>query len=305
MPLSKVIRHIDTSTMDIRPFALAEEHPHVSSQSDREGAVAKIIRAAETAGLRIVTFLSSGSAPTAEQNAVTTLAVVSHQAASVPPAVSGEHHATQEAQEMLPATPPAHAVLLQQAQAEAERCLAEARERAAATEAAGYSAGHQQGEAAARTDMQAQFASVFASLQKATQECASLRQDVLHQAEDDIVTLVFHLARKVIQHEALCDRDIVATSLRRALACVMEREQVTVRVNPLDLERALQLKEDLLHTVQGLRHLSIEGDAMVGPGGCLVESTFGEIDARLEAQIEELEQRFREHNSLRSEASVS
>jgi flagellar assembly protein FliH len=57
--------------------------------------------------------------------------------------------------------------------------------------------------------------------------------------------------------------------------------------------------------VQGLRHLSIEGDALVGPGGCLVESTFGEIDARLEAQLEELEQRFREHYSLRSEASVS
>jgi flagellar biosynthesis/type III secretory pathway protein FliH len=44
---------------------------------------------------------------------------------------------------------------------------------------------------------------------------------------------------------------------------------------------------------------------MVGPGGCLVESTFGEIDARLEAQLEELEQRFREHYSLMLEANVS
>jgi flagellar assembly protein FliH len=305
MPLSKVIRHLDTSTMDVRPFALAEENPHALSQSDRQGAAAKIIHAAEAAGLRVVTFLNLGSVAATEQNAVTTLAVVSHQAASVPPALSEEPHDTLEAQETLPATPPAHAVLLQQAQAEAERCLAEARERAVAAEAAGYSAGQQQGEAVARTAMQAQFASVFASLQKATEECVSLRQDVLQQAEDDIVTLVFHLARKVIQHEALCSRDIVATSLRRALACVMEREHVTVRVNPLDLERALQLKEDLLHTVQGLRHLSIEGDALVGPGGCLVESTFGEIDARLETQLEELEQRFREHYSLRSEASVS
>jgi flagellar biosynthesis/type III secretory pathway protein FliH len=305
MPLSKVIRHSDTSTMDIRPFALAEEHPHALSQSDRQGAAAKIIRATEAAGLHVVTFLNSGSAAPAEHHAITTLAVVSHQESSAPAAARGELHDTTEAQEMLLATPPAHAVLLQQAQVEAERCLAEARERATAVEAAGYSAGQKQGEAAARTDMQAQFASVFAGLQKATEECASLRQDVLQQAEDDIVTLVFHLARKVIQHEALCSREIVATSLRRALACVMEREHVVVRVNPLDLERALQLKEDLLHTVQGLRHLSIEGDALVGPGGCLVESTFGEIDARLEAQLEELEQRFREHYSLRSETSVS
>ncbi len=305
MPLSKVIRHIDTSTMDIRPFALAEVRPHALSRSEWEGTAAKIIRATETAGLHGCTFLDSGSPATAEQNAVTTPAVVSDTAASVPPAASAASHDTPEAHEMLAATPPAHAVLLQQAQEQAERCLAEVRERAVAAEASGYSAGHKQGEAAARTDIQAQFASVFASLQKATEACASLRQDVLQQAEDDIVTLVFHLARKVIQHEARCSREIVAASLRRALACVMEREHVMVRVKPTDLERALQLKEDLIHTVQGLRHLSIAGDEMVGPGGCLVDTTFGEIDARLEAQLEELEQRFREHYSLMSEASVS
>jgi flagellar biosynthesis/type III secretory pathway protein FliH len=305
MPLSKVIRHIDPSTMDVRPFALAEENAQTLSKSEWEGATAKIIRAQEMAGLRGYTFLEAGRATTAEHNAVTAPAVVPDTAASVPPAASAGHHATTEAPEMLPAAPLAHAVLLQQAQEEAERCLAEARERAAAAEAAGYDAGHKQGEAAARTDMQAQFASVFASLQKATAACASLRQGVLQQAEDDIVTLVFHLARKVIQHEALCNREIVATSLRRALAYVMEREHVSVRVNPMDLERALELKEDFIHTVQGLRHLSIVGDETVGPGGCLVETTFGEIDARLEAQLEELEQRFREHYSLMSEASVS
>jgi flagellar biosynthesis/type III secretory pathway protein FliH len=305
MLLSKVIRQSDTSTMDIRPFALTEEHPHALSSSDWEGAAAKIIRATETAGLRVYTFLEAGSAATAAQNAVTALTMASHQAASVPQAASGEPRDTTAVREMPPATLPAYTVLLQQAQEEAERCLAEARERAVAVEAAGYSVGHKQGEVAARTDMQAQFASVFASLQKATEECASLRQSVLQQAEDDIVTLVFHLARKVIQHEALGSREIVATSLRRALACVIEREHVTVRVNPMDLERALELKEDLIHTIQGLRHLSIEGDEMVGPGGCLVESTFGEIDARLEAQLEELEQRFREHYSLMLEANVS
>ena len=305
MPLSKVIRHIDPSTMDIRPFALAEENAQTLSKREWEGTAAKIIRAQETAGLREYTFLEAGRAATAEHNAVTAPAVVPDPAASVPPAASAGRHATTEASEMLPAAPLAHTVLLQQAQEEAERCLAEARERAVAAEAAGYNVGHKQGEAAARTDMQAQFASVFASLQKATEACASLRQGVLQQAEDDIVTLVFHLARKVIQHEALCSREIVATSLRRALAYVMEREHVSVRVNPMDLERALELKEDFIHTVQGLRHLSIAGDEMVGPGGCLVETTFGEIDARLEAQLEELEQRFREHYSLMSEASVS
>ena len=145
---------------------------------------------------------------------------------------------------------------------------------------------------------------MFASLQQAAAGCVQIRQEVLQQAEEDIIALAFHLARKIIQHEAVYNPDILVATLRRALAAVMDRDHVVVRVNPADLERALQLQADLLHTVEGLRHLTIEGDQTVGPGGCRVESTFGEIDARLEAQFEELERRFREHYSLMSEINV-
>jgi flagellar assembly protein FliH len=172
-------------------------------------------------------------------------------------------------------------------------------------EAEGYRTGLTKGEEAARAEVQAQFASLFASLQKVTEECARLRQDILQQAEADVVAFAFHVARKIIQHEATCNPEILATTVRRALAHVTDREGVVVRVNPADLQRALQLKADLLHTVEGLRHLDIEGDETVRPGGCLVDSTCGEIDARLEAQCEELEERFREHYRLMSEANVS
>jgi flagellar assembly protein FliH len=131
---------------------------------------------------------------------------------------------------------------------------------------------------------------VFASLQQATEACAHLRQNILQQAEADVIALAFHVARKIIQHEATCNPEILATTLRRAFAHVMDRDRVVVRVNPAELQRAHQLKADLLHTVAGLRHLSLEGDEMVRPGGCLVESSCGEIDARLESQLEELEQ---------------
>jgi flagellar assembly protein FliH len=174
-----------------------------------------------------------------------------------------------------------------------------------AMEAEGYRAGLQQGEEAARTAVQAEFATLFASLQHAAADCVRLRHDILWQAEEDIVSLALLLARKVIQYEAQWHGEILASTLRRALAHVVDRDHLMVRVNPADLEQALQLKEGLLHSVDGLRHLIIEGDTTVGIGGCLVESTFGEIDARLESQFEELEQRFREHYSLKSEATVS
>jgi flagellar assembly protein FliH len=265
--------------------------------------VNNVIRDQEASRLPVHTFPQLESTPTSTPQVQTALTAAAEPATSPPHTVGGE---TQEAvsayQTLLPS--PAEKALLQQAQAQAEHCLVEARERAAAIEAEGYRAGLKKSEEAAYTAVQTQFASVFASLQQAAAGCVRLRQEVLQQAEEDIIALAFHLARKIIQHEALYNHDILVTTLRRALASVMDRDHVVVRVNPAELERALQLQADLLHTVEGLRHLTIAGDKTVGPGGCLVESTFGEIDARLEAQFEELEQRFHEHYSLMSEDNV-
>jgi flagellar assembly protein FliH len=196
------------------------------------------------------------------------------------------------------------AALLQQAREEAERCLAEARQRAEAIETEAYQAGFRQGEAAAREEIRQQFASALASFQHVTEEVATLRQKILRQAEEDVVTLAFHLARKIIQQEILRGREVLAATLRRALELLVDRDTVVVRVNPADLELAQELQGESMHAIRTIRHLTIEGDETVGRGGCVVESAFGEIDARIESQLAELEQRFRERYSQVSEAGL-
>lgn len=304
MPLSKIIRNTDPSRLHLRRYPLSEVHANAPYQSDWRLMANKVIRDQEASRLPVYTFPHLEGTTTSVQPVHTALTAAAEPATSTPHPTGGEAPESASTPQTL-SPGPAETALLQQAQAEAERCLGEARERAAAREAEGYRVGLKQGEEAAYTAVQAQFASVFASLQQAAAGCVQIRQEVLQQAEEDIIALAFHLARKIIQHEAVYNPDILVATLRRALAAVMDRDHVVVRVNPADLERALQLQADLLHTVEGLRHLTIEGDQTVGPGGCLVESTFGEIDARLEAQFEELERRFREHYSLMSEINVS
>ena len=305
MPLSKIIRGITPSRLRLRSFLLSEAQAHAPYQSDWSLMADNVIRDQEASKLPVYTFPQLEGTTTSAQHVQTAPAVAAEQSTGGAPRAAGGEAQDAGERQTLPPSPGEPTALLQQAQAQAERYLCEARERAAAMETEAYRAGLKKGEEAAYTAVQSQFASVFASLQHATAQCVRLRQEVLQQAEEDIVALAFHLARKVIQHEALCNPDILVATLRRALACVMDRDQVVVRVNPADLERALQLQADLLHSIEGLRHLTIEGDQTVGPGGCLVESIFGEIDARLETQFEELKQRFREHSSLMSEINVA
>jgi flagellar assembly protein FliH len=195
-------------------------------------------------------------------------------------------------------------LLLHQAQEEAERCLQAAHAQATAITAEAYRAGFKQGEEAGREAMRAPFALALASFQRAAEDILHLRAQVLRLAEEDVITLAFHFARKVIQQEALNNREVLSTTLQRALDCLIDRDNIVVRVNPTDLQQALELQADLLNLRSGIKALTIQADATIGRGGCVVESTFGEIDARLEAQIEEVEQRFREQYSPVLEAQT-
>jgi flagellar assembly protein FliH len=195
--------------------------------------------------------------------------------------------------------------VLQEAQDEAARCLVSAQEQAVALTTAAYDQGFRQGEEAARQALTAQLSPVLSTFQQATTEIAHLRTAVLQQAEEDIIALAFQLARKIIQYEALEHREILAATLARALEYVVEQDQIVVRVHPDDLRYAAEIKEALGRTRGDIKTLTIQGDTSVGRGGCLVESSLGTIDARIEAQFDELEQRFRAQHSLDHEARVA
>jgi flagellar assembly protein FliH len=195
--------------------------------------------------------------------------------------------------------------VLQEAQDEAARCLASAQEQAAALTTAAYEQGFRQGEEEARQALTAQFSPVLDAFQQATTEIAHLRATVLQQAEEDIITLAFQLARKIIQYEALEHREVLAATLTCALEHVVEQDQIVVRVHPDDLHYATEIKEKLGHTRGDIKTLTVRGDTSIGRGGCLVESSLGTIDARIEAQFEELEQRFRAQHSLDLEGRVA
>jgi flagellar assembly protein FliH len=134
---------------------------------------------------------------------------------------------------------------------------------------------------------------------------ANLRAVVLRQAEEDVITLAFQLTRKILQYEVREHREVLATTLKRALAHVVEQNQVMVRVHPDDLQYATEIREELRLAMGDIKTLAMQGDTSVGRGGCIVESNLGTIDARIEAQFEELEQRFRMQHTLDLEARVA
>lgn len=281
--MSNIIRHAQGLAEDIQPFTLPEATTDpVSPGGERPGA-SKIIRSTEALAYPVRAFTW-------------------HEDILRPMPAAESVDDPEVARDTMHTSLAEHEQLLRQAQEAAEHCLSDARVQAAALTAEAYSAGFTQGEEAAREAAREQAALVLASFQSAVEEVLHLRAKILRLAEEDVITLALYVARKIIHQEVLGNHEVLTTTLRRALDYLIDSDNVVVRVNPADLQYALELREDLLSTTGRIRALTLQADAAIGRGGCVVESAFGEIDARLEAQIEEVERRFRAPYSLVAEA---
>jgi type III secretion protein L len=171
-----------------------------------------------------------------------------------------------------------------EALAEARRIRAEAEEAARALRESSERAALELREAAYQEGREAALLE-FAQLLLDARE---RRDAAVASAERDVLTLAVKLAEKIIGREIERDlaalADIVAAALRHA----RQNEALTVRVNPADLP-SVEAHRTRLDPAGRARFLDLVADPRVGPGGCVIESESGTVDAQLETQLRVLE----------------
>jgi flagellar assembly protein FliH len=85
------------------------------------------------------------------------------------------------------------------------------------------------------------------------------------------------------------EREVAINVVKAALKAAILSEKVTIKLNPLDLDTAVEHKADLMDHIDGSPKVKLEKDEGVGQGGCVIETAYGNIDARLEEQMAEVE----------------
>jgi flagellar assembly protein FliH len=171
----------------------------------------------------------------------------------------------------------------------------EALRRIQQAEADGFKKGKRQAEE--------ELAKVSDALAQALLATGSLRGQLLHEAEEDLLKLAVLIARKVMLREFACDPGILAGLVRGALDLASDGGEVVVRLNPEEYAVVVECREfaELLGEKRGI---SLKGDPAVGRAGCLVETVRGNIDAGLDAQLDEIFRRLTEEKSARKEEPI-
>jgi flagellar assembly protein FliH len=176
--------------------------------------------------------------------------------------------------------------LLQDAFERASQLLTEAGERGDAlvetVQAEARTAGHAEGSAAADREM----GDMMATMRNLVDMARLERHKLMESAEPELVRLAVGIAERVLHQQIALDRGVVVEMARVAIGRLVEKESVTVRVNPGDLERMREHRDELLSNGE-IKNFRVIEDQRVDRGGVVVETDGGTIDARISTQVNE------------------
>jgi flagellar assembly protein FliH len=132
------------------------------------------------------------------------------------------------------------------------------------------------------------LSNVFRSLRDAVEEVNALRERVLRESEEDLLKLSVMVAGTIIRQEIAQDRRILAKVVATALENSKEHDEIVIRLNPEDYKLVTSHKHTYLPGIDDRKTLNLKPDESVSAGGCIVDTVMGEVDARLETQLEEI-----------------
>ena len=176
-------------------------------------------------------------------------------------------------------------LILENAREEAETILSEARAEAESIRTSAY----EEGTRAAAQELESAKLAIDERLAEIEADAEKQIDDFWKSIEPELLKLSVEIAGKIIRREIDGQQDYVLETVKAGLHQLRDRRDVKIRVNSNDFEFVRQHKEDLAASFDGVQSLELIEDRRVGEGGCIIESSNGHLDARVETQSAEIE----------------
>lgn len=192
------------------------------------------------------------------------------------------------------------AQIIEKAKAEAEQIIADAKAEQERLQEesrkSGFDKGHDEGYEKGKAEVER----LIERMHKILEAVMQRREEILQDTESQIVELVILMSRKVIKILSENQKNVIMANTLAALKKVRTRGNVTLRVNLEDVKLATANIEEFIKHVENIEGITVLEDSVVEKGGCIVETDFGQIDARISSQLTELENKILEVSPVKS-----
>lgn len=131
-------------------------------------------------------------------------------------------------------------------------------------------------------------AGLIEAMGRAIAEFDAQKLRLLLAARTDVIDLAVAIARRVVKRVGEIDPNVAAANVAEALAIVGPRTDAVVHVHPRDLESVSTFAAELAAKAREARHVEVVADNQVSPGGCVLTTREGAVDATLPVQLERI-----------------
>jgi len=190
--------------------------------------------------------------------------------------------------------------ILADARAKASELENDIRTRLVQTEREAYDKGHAEGHEKGYEEGKAEVERLVESLHTIITKAIEKRNEIIQEAETQIINLVLLIVKKVIKVISENQKNVVINNVVQALRKLKSRGDVVIRVNLADLELTSEHVKDFMKMVENVKSITVLEDSSVDRGGCIIETDFGQIDARISSQLHEIEERILELMPIRT-----
>jgi len=171
---------------------------------------------------------------------------------------------------------------------EIERILQETKQKIAEARQQGYAQGFSEGVKEGSETQKNEVVTVMNTLQGLMKEVGSFKEKTLEASEKQLLNLCFSIAEMVIHQEVSTEKSVILSVLKAAFRNIVDRENIKVRLNPRDFQYMIEMKSDFINSMDGVRNVFFEEDGSISHGGAVIETSSGEVDARINEQLKEI-----------------
>ena len=168
------------------------------------------------------------------------------------------------------------------------------RERANLLEQEAYEKGFAQGEKDGFELGEKKAIKIVEKIENILVEMTDLREAILKHHEKDILDLVFAIAEKIVHFQIRSGATVVKDAILNALKLAGQKGKVVIRVNPEDYDFVENIRPELFTEYKELKSIVVTSDHSISRGGRFLETPGGDVDARIEAQLEQIYQSMQE-----------
>ncbi|EPR13075.1 FliH/SctL family protein [Ruminiclostridium papyrosolvens] len=151
------------------------------------------------------------------------------------------------------------------------------------------SEGYEQGLAQAKQEYEA----LIKEAQDIKTQAGIEYKQVLDSLEEDSVNTILDIAKKVISKELECKQNILLLVKDAFEKCSKDRKAI-LKLSEQDFDFVNENKYELESMLERSEEIEIKKDLSLKEGGCIIETSFGSIDASAATKIEKIENDFKD-----------